>query len=145
MSSIMNCYEYDYSSTLPYHKPPHLLLLPHLRLSLGGATCLAKKQVHYSNLSGCLYREGSYRVSLSNMAEGPVHKEKSLEQLEKDITCPVCQEHYTDPKVLPCLHYYCKKCILKLALRTASIAPTSPSLAQSVARRPPSPREVWRN
>ena len=40
---------------------------------------------------------------------------KSLEQLEREITCGVCQEHYTDPKILPCLHYYCKKCVLDLA------------------------------
>ena len=42
--------------------------------------------------------------------------EKSLKELEKEITCSICQEHYTQPKVLPCLHYYCKQCILKLAL-----------------------------
>ena len=53
----------------------------------------------------------------SIMAEGIVHKETNLVELEKDITCAVCQEHYTEPKVLPCLHYYCKKCILNLALR----------------------------
>ena len=53
------------------------------------------------------------------MAEG------GLEQLEKEITCVVCQEHYTEPKILPCLHYYCKKCVLKLALRTDSKQPFS--------------------
>ena len=42
--------------------------------------------------------------------------EKSLKELEKEITCSICQEHYTQPKVLPCLHYYCKQCILKLSL-----------------------------
>ena len=42
---------------------------------------------------------------------------KSLEQLEGEITCGVCQEHYTEPKILPCLHYYCKKCVLDLAQR----------------------------
>ena len=47
-------------------------------------------------------------------------EDMSLEELESEITCPICQEHYTEPKVLPCLHYYCKKCILKLALRTQS-------------------------
>ena len=40
---------------------------------------------------------------------------KSLEQLEREITCGVCQEHYTEPKILPCLHYYCKKCVLDMA------------------------------
>ena len=57
------------------------------------------------------------------MAEPVPVKEKSLEDLESEITCPICQEHYTEPKVLPCLHYYCKKCILKLALRTQSGKP----------------------
>ena len=54
------------------------------------------------------------------MAESVLVEEKSLEELESEITCPICQEHYTEPKVLPCLHYYCKKCILKLALRIQS-------------------------
>ena len=54
------------------------------------------------------------------MAEFVPVEEKSLEELESEITCPICQEHYTEPKVLPCLHYYCKKCILKLVLRTQS-------------------------
>ena len=52
------------------------------------------------------------------MAEFEPVEGKSLEELESEITCPICQEHYTEPKVLPCLHYYCKKCILKLVLRT---------------------------
>ena len=52
------------------------------------------------------------------MAEGSANVScKSLEQLEREITCGVCQEHYTEPKLLPCLHYYCKKCVLDLALK----------------------------
>ena len=50
---------------------------------------------------------------------------ESLEDLEKEVTCAVCQEHYTDPKILPCLHYYCKQCILRLALRTGKDKPFS--------------------
>ena len=46
-----------------------------------------------------------------------MNAEKCLKELEKEITCSVCQEHYTHPKVLPCLHYYCKQCILMLALK----------------------------
>ncbi len=49
--------------------------------------------------------------------------EKTLEDLEKEITCAICQEHYTDPKTLPCLHCYCKQCILKLALRVGQGKP----------------------
>ena len=53
------------------------------------------------------------------MAEAPDTAEKSgLEELESEITCPVCQEHFRDPKILPtCLHYYCKECVRQLALR----------------------------
>ncbi len=60
-----------------------------------------------------------------SMAEGAVQEGKTLKELEKEITCSVCQEHYTEPKVLPCLHYYCKECVLRLALRTASNEPFS--------------------
>ena len=59
------------------------------------------------------------------MAEKVEKKGKSLEDMEKEITCAICQEHYTEPKLLPCLHYYCKKCVLQLALRTASNKPFS--------------------
>ena len=51
--------------------------------------------------------------------------EKSVEDLEKEITCAICQEHYTEPKVLSCLHYYCKQCIYRLALRTGLDKPFS--------------------
>ena len=54
------------------------------------------------------------------MAEAPDPVEKGLEELEEEITCPVCQEHFRDPKILPCLHYYCKECIRQLALRAGS-------------------------
>ena len=51
--------------------------------------------------------------------------ERNLEELEKEVTCAICHEHYTDPKILPCLHYYCKQCIRALALRTGIDKPFS--------------------
>ena len=59
------------------------------------------------------------------MTRGMEEAEKSLKELEKEITCFICQEHYTQPKVLPCIHYYCEQCILKLALRTGKDKPFS--------------------
>ena len=50
---------------------------------------------------------------------------KSLEELEREITCGICQEHYTEPKALPCLHYYCKQCVLRLAVKTGTGKPFS--------------------
>ena len=46
------------------------------------------------------------------MAEGVANK--SREELKREITCAICQEHYTEPKLLPCNHYFCKECILQL-------------------------------
>ena len=36
------------------------------------------------------------------------------------MTCEVCSEYYTDPLVLPCLHSFCKKCIIKAKEKKAS-------------------------
>ena len=51
--------------------------------------------------------------------------EKSVEDLEKEITCAICHEFYSDPKVLPCCHYYCKQCIHNLSLRNGVSQPFS--------------------
>ena len=59
------------------------------------------------------------------MAEGIVVEGKTVEELEREITCGICQEYYTEPKALPCLHYYCKQCVLRLALRTGTGKPFS--------------------
>ena len=58
------------------------------------------------------------------MAEGEIVKKK-LAELDREITCAICQEHYIEPKLLPCSHYFCKECILKLALRAGSGKPFS--------------------
>ena len=55
--------------------------------------------------------------------EGKDVVKKGVEDLEKEITCAICHEHYTEPKVLPCCHYYCKQCIRHLALRTGMDKP----------------------
>lgn len=53
--------------------------------------------------------------------------EKSLEDLEREVTCAVCQEHYHQPRVLPCLHYYCEACILEVSLsKDAGVSFTCP-------------------
>ena len=52
------------------------------------------------------------------MAEVPDVRDKPLEQLEMEITCAVCQDHYQQAKLLPCNHYYCGTCIEKMAKRS---------------------------
>ena len=41
----------------------------------------------------------------------------SLQKLDDELTCSVCTDHFKEPKVLPCLHYYCKTCIADLIKR----------------------------
>ena len=51
------------------------------------------------------------------MAEGPGPMSKSVLDLEQEIVCGICHDHYQEPKILPCCHYYCKECVLRLARR----------------------------
>uniref|UniRef100_A0A1X7US37 B box-type domain-containing protein n=1 Tax=Amphimedon queenslandica TaxID=400682 RepID=A0A1X7US37_AMPQE len=37
-------------------------------------------------------------------------------KLEKELTCPVCLDHYTKPKTLLCLHSFCQHCLEGLPL-----------------------------
>ena len=38
-------------------------------------------------------------------------KMATAKQLDDITECPICTEVYTDPRVLPCVHTYCLKCI----------------------------------
>ena len=53
----------------------------------------------------------------------PEEIRKGVEDLEKEITCPVCQDHFQEPKILPCCHVYCKGCVQKLAWRAGANQP----------------------
>ena len=55
--------------------------------------------------------------SIWEMSDVPGAVKKGLQDLKDEITCPVCQEFFQDPKILPCFHYYCKRCVLQLAAR----------------------------
>ena len=48
------------------------------------------------------------------MAEAPSVVDKGLIHLLDEVTCPVCHDVFEEPKILPCCHYYCKKCIKQL-------------------------------
>ena len=34
-----------------------------------------------------------------------------LDNIEEEVTCPVCAEIFTDPRNLPCLHSFCLRCL----------------------------------
>uniref|UniRef100_A0A1X7TCU4 RING-type domain-containing protein n=1 Tax=Amphimedon queenslandica TaxID=400682 RepID=A0A1X7TCU4_AMPQE len=37
-------------------------------------------------------------------------------KLDEKLTCPMCLDHYTNPKTLPCLHSFCEHCLEGLPL-----------------------------
>ena len=53
----------------------------------------------------------------------PEEIRKGVEDLEKEITCPICQDHFQEPKILPCCHVYCKGCVQRLAWRAGANQP----------------------
>ena len=36
--------------------------------------------------------------------------------ISEELTCTVCQEEFEDPRILPCGHSYCQKCIVQLSI-----------------------------
>ena len=37
--------------------------------------------------------------------------EKESQQVKEEITCSICGDLFADPKNIPCLHTFCKRCI----------------------------------
>ena len=43
--------------------------------------------------------------------------EKTLKKVEEELNCSICLDTYSDPKLLQCLHAFCRKCLVKLVVR----------------------------
>ena len=43
--------------------------------------------------------------------------ERTLKKVEKELNCSICLDTYSDPRLLQCLHAYCRKCLVKLVVR----------------------------
>ena len=50
------------------------------------------------------------------MAEKATAKQ-ALERLQNKLECTICLTDYTDPKLLPCFHIFCKKCLEPLVIQ----------------------------
>ena len=51
------------------------------------------------------------------MAQSKHATEKALQKLVDQLTCSVCLDNYREPRVLPCLHAFCKMCLERLVSR----------------------------
>ena len=38
-------------------------------------------------------------------------RDELIQKIEEELKCAVCLDKFDDPKVLPCLHTYCRKCV----------------------------------
>lgn len=53
-----------------------------------------------------------FAIAFSQFKNSHMAKASSLaDSLGKELECAVCLEQYKEPKVLPCLHSFCKKCL----------------------------------
>ena len=51
------------------------------------------------------------------MAMPPTVTEQALRKLEDQLTCSICLDSYTEPKLLQCFHVFCKQCLERLVVR----------------------------
>ena len=45
------------------------------------------------------------------MAEKNTASSETLKKLEEQLTCPICLEQFTNPKMFPCFHSFCLHCL----------------------------------
>ena len=56
------------------------------------------------------------------------------DSLGKHLECAVCLDQYTEPKVLPCLHSFCKRCLQRLLTREGAECKISCPTCRSSAK-----------
>ena len=50
-------------------------------------------------------------VDKGEMADRSTVSSQALRKLEEQLTCPICLEQFTNPKILPCFHSFCLHCL----------------------------------
>lgn len=55
-----------------------------------------------------------YLTKKQNMTSNDANEELK-QQIEDNIRCPLCLDNFDDPRILPCSHTFCLKCLKQLA------------------------------
>lgn len=55
-----------------------------------------------------------------------------IKKLEAELTCVICEGRFDDPRVLPCLHTYCRKCVESLAQQKSASAESEEKISTIV-------------
>ena len=55
--------------------------------------------------------------------ETPTKRDAFVKKIEAELTCAICLARFDDPKVLPCLHTYCRKCVESMSLSGKIVCP----------------------
>ena len=53
-----------------------------------------------------------FKTSLLTMSDQQ-GGDSNWEKVHQEVTCAICLELLDDPKSMPCLHTYCKKCLMQ--------------------------------
>lgn len=59
----------------------------------------------------------------------------ALEELQSELTCPVCLELFSDPVILECGHHFCKECIVQCWEAKADELSSCPKCRKSCERK----------
>ncbi len=73
-------------------------------------------------------------AAFSKMATPHTANEEALKKVEDQLECSICLQPYTDPKLLPCFHVYCKDCLKQIVIQDqdGSTVVTCPKCRQQV-------------
>ena len=69
----------------------------------------------YSHLPVVALRE--FQALIAVKKDYKCMAEKILKKVKEELNCSICLDTYVDPKLLQCLHTYCRKCLVKLVAR----------------------------
>ena len=54
---------------------------------------------------------GALKIPAGGSSKPSENRDELIQKIEEELTCAICLGKFDDPKVLPCLHTYCRKCV----------------------------------